>query len=587
MSKNDPTDEPTGFSRRDFHKLLGVSGAAVLGGVSLAGCQGDGDGTTTAFACPYCEDAFETESPLKDHLVAEHEAELQAALGAGPYTCPYGDQEFESLGDLREHIKAAHLEELLLPSEWDEEVEVAVVGSGFAGLAAAIEAKEAGADVKIYEKMSRIGGNSRINGGWLGVVGSDLQEEQGVEDSVERFMDDLLAAGRDLNYPDLVRFLGECTRPTHQWTVDHLGVEYQDQLHQLGGHSVFRTLKTKEGSGWGIVRKELERVEALGVEIETNASLDEIIKNEEGEVLGIEVREDFEHGTADSGEPKFVRATKGVVLATGGFGANVDMRTDQWPSLNEDMGTTNQPGTTGEALQDAIQKGATPVQLSWIQLGPWTCPEERGFGRGSNWTIGTAPFGIWIDPKTGERFVDEVADRRTRAKAQLAVGDDPEYPLLINDSKTIQNAADGLTEDLVESGIVYEFGSLEALAQNFDIPYDNLEAQVERYNQFIEQDEDEQFDKPIPEDATKLGNAPWYAMRLWPKVHHTMGGLAINTDAQVLTEEDEPIPNLYAAGEVTGGVHGGSRLGSIAIPDCLSYGRVAGAIAAGSSNPYK
>jgi len=587
MSENKPTDEqPTeekgDLSRRDFQKLLGVSGAAVLGGVSLAGCQGESE---AVFRCPYGDQTFDTQDELKDHLVAAHEDELRAALGDGPYQCPYGEQEFESLSELRAHIKAEHADEVALPEEWDEEVEVAVVGSGFAGLAAAIEANEAGSTVKIYEKMPRLGGNSRINGGWLGVVGSDLQEEQGVEDSVERFMDDLLAAGRDLNYPELVRFLGENTEATWRWTVDHLGVEYQDQLHQLGGHSVFRTLKTQEGSGWGIVRKQIEKIEELGVETETGARLDDIIRNQDGEVLGLEICADCDPDQEDSGETKFVRATSGVVLATGGFSADVDMRTDQWPSIGEGMGTTNQSGATGEALRNAIKQGATPVQLSWIQLGPWACPEERGFGQGSNWTIGTAPYGVWIDPETGERFVDEVADRRTRAQAQLAIGNEPDFPLLINDAVSIENAAEGLTQELVENGIVYEFDSLDALAQNFGIPAEPLKAQIADYNTYIQNDEDEQFGKPIPEDASPLETPPWYAMRIWPKVHHTMGGIAINTDAQVL-EEDEPIPNLYAAGEITGGVHGASRLGSIAIPDCLSYGRVAGANAAGASNPY-
>jgi flavocytochrome c len=582
MSEHDPDDDRREVSRRDFQKLLGVSGVAVLGGVSLAGCQGNGE---LVYRCPYGDQTFETEEQLKDHLVSTHGDELRAALGAGPYQCPYGDQEFDSLSALRSHIKAEHADEVALPEEWDEEVEVAVVGSGFAGLAAAIEATEADATVKIYEKMPRMGGNSRINGGWLGVVGSDLQEAEGVEDSVELFMEDLLAAGRDLNYPELVRFLGENTEATWRWTVDHLGVEYQDQLHQLGGHSVFRTLKTQEGSGWGIVRKQIETVEELGVETETSARLDDIIRNQAGEVLGLEIRADADPDDPDSGETKYVRATSGVVLATGGFSADVDMRTDQWPSIGDGMGTTNQSGATGEALRNAIKEGATPVQLSWIQLGPWACPEERGFGQGSNWTIGTAPYGIWVDPETGERFVDEVADRRTRAQAQLAIGSDPDYPLLINDAVSIENAAEGLTEELVEKEIVYEFESLDALAEHFGIPAAGLSTQVSEYNTYVENDQDEQFGKPIPADAAPLETPPWYAMRIWPKVHHTMGGVAINTDAQVL-EEDEPIPNLYAAGEVTGGIHGASRLGSIAIPDCLSYGRVAGAKAAGAPNPY-
>jgi len=578
-----PDNNENDLSRRDFQKLLGVSGAAVLGGVSLAGCQGE---TSAAIACPYCDTTFETESALKDHLVDSHEDELRAALGEGPYPCPYGEEEFDSLSGLRDHIKAEHLDAVTLPSEWDEEVEVAVVGSGFSGLAAAIEAKEAGSSVKIFEKMPRMGGNSRINGGLIGVVGSDIQKDQGIEDSVEIFMEDLLDAGRDLNHPELVRFLGECTQPTYRWTVDHLGVEYTDQVQQLGGHSVPRSLITEEGTGWGIVRKQIEKVEELGIETETNARLDEIIKNSDGEVVGLEVREGYEQGDEESGETKYVKATSGVVLATGGFAGDMEMRMDQWPSLDDEMNTTNQPGATGEALREAIESGADPIQLSWIQLGPWPSPEEKGIGRGYAFTIGTCPYGMWIDPDTGKRFVDELEDRRTRAQAELEIGKDPEYPLVVADSTAIEGVRPGLTEDLIEKGVVYEFDSLEALADNFGIPADALAEQVETYNGFVEQGEDEQFGKPIRDGASPLDTPPWYVMRIWPKVHHTMGGVGINTDTEVQTADGEVIPNLYAAGEVTGGIHGGCRLGSIAVPDCLSFGRIAGAKAAGASNPY-
>jgi succinate dehydrogenase/fumarate reductase flavoprotein subunit len=193
---------------------------------------------------------------------------------------------------------------------------------------------------------------------------------------------------------------------------------------------------------------------------------------------------------------------------------------------------------------------------------------------------------MWIDPETGKRFVDELEDRRTRAQAELEIGNEPEYPLVVADSTAIEGVRPGLTEELVEKGVVYEFDSLQALADHFGVPADALADQVETYNGFVEQGEDEQFGKPIRESAAPLDTPPWYAMRIWPKVHHTMGGVGINTDTEVQTEDGEVIPNLYAAGEVTGGIHGGCRLGSIAVPDCLSFGRVAGAKAAGAPNPY-
>ena len=586
MARNDNDQTRDGsvadLSRRDFQKLLGVSGAAVLGGVSLAGCQGE---TAATIACPYCDSTFESEDALKDHLVDSHEDELRAALGEGPYPCPYGEEEFESLSDLRDHIKAEHRDAVNLPSEWDEEVDVLAIGSGFAGLAAAIEAKEAGASTLVIEKMSRIGGNSRINGGLMSVVGSDFQEENGIEDSVELFMDDLLEAGRGLNHRDLIRFLGEHTLDTYEWTKEHLGVEWSGNTH-LGGHSVPRSASMKEGSGWGVVRKERDKLEELGVEIRTNTYLEELLRNQDGAVVGVKVREGFEQGEDTSGEERFIKANEGVVLATGGFGEDLEFRQDQWPYLDEEMDTTNHSGATAEGLKEAIRTGADPLQLSWIQLGPWTSPDERGFGVAPGFHAGAAAvYGIWVDPETGERFVNELEDRRTRAEAQLELGSEPEYPISIADADAAAKR-EAAVEAGLDNGVVYKFDSLEALADEFGIPLDGLEQQIEEWNTYVEQGEDEQYGKYISDDVAPLDTAPWYAARLWPKIHHTMGGVEINVDTEVI-EDDEPIPNLYAAGEVTGGVHGGCRLGSVATADCLVYGRLAGANAAGASNPYQ
>ena len=585
-----PNNEETDVSRRDFQKLLGVSGAAVLGGVSLAGCQGE---TSASIPCPYCDDTFESESALKDHLPSAHAEELRSALGSGPIQCPYGDQEFDSLEALREHIKSEHPDEVTLP-DWDEETEIAVVGAGFAGLAAAIEAAEAGAEVRIFEKMSRPGGNSRINGGGMSIVGSDQQSEQGIDDSVELFMEDLLEAGRGLNQPELIEFVGENTKATYDWTVDELGVEWSNRLMRFGGHSVPRSVTTADGSGWGVVSKELDKLEELGVEVETGKKLVDLYQNGDGEVVGIRIHENFTHGEPGSGDPVDVRTTDGLILATGGFAEDIEWRTDQMPTIGEDVNTTNHPGATGEAVRSAIDTGANPVHLSWIQLGPWTCPEEKGFGTGPFFANEAAgPYGVWIDPETGKRFVDELADRRTRAQAELDIGKEPEYPLAMVDASGAEHARPDTFKSQLEREVVYEFDSLEAVAENFGIPLEPFKEQIETYNSLVRSGTDEQFGKIIPEDAKPLETPPYYVMRLWPKVHHTMGGIEIDTDARVQAntgagsiDEGDLVPNLYAAGEAAGGIHGGCRLGTVAVASCLIYGRVAGAVAAGGENPY-
>ena len=562
-----------------------------MGGVSLAGCQGQ----EAAISCPYCDQTLESESALKDHLVSGHSDQLRSELGAGPYQCPYGADEFEELGQLRSHIKAEHPDAIALPDEWDAETEVAVVGSGFAGLAAAIEAAQAGAEVRVFEKMPRVGGNSRINGGGMSIVGSDLQDQKGVEDSVDLFMEDLLEAGRGLNHPDLIEFVGENTKPTYDWTKNELSVEWSDRLMRFGGHSVPRSVATADGSGWGIVEKEVEKLEELGVEVETETKLVDIYQNSDDEIVGARILENFDHGDEESGDPVDVRTTDGLILATGGFSEDVEWRTDQMPSIGDNINTTNHSGATGEAIRSAMTNKANPVHLSWIQLGPWTCPEEKGFGTGPFFANEAAgPYGVWIDPETGERFVDELADRRTRAQAELEIGKEPEYPLAMVDSEGAKHARPDVFESQLERKVVYELDSLEAVAEKFGIPIEPFRAQIEEYNGYVESGTDEQFGKILPDEGKPLTSPPFYVMRLWPKVHHTMGGVQIDTDAKVQSnngvgtpEGGETIPNLYAAGEVAGGVHGGCRLGTVAIASCLIYGRVAGAVAAGDGNPYK
>jgi succinate dehydrogenase/fumarate reductase flavoprotein subunit len=128
--------------------------------------------------------------------------------------------------------------------------------------------------------------------------------------------------------------------------------------------------------------------------------------------------------------------------------------------------------------------------------------------------------------------------------------------------------------------VVRQFDELRELSEAYGIPGDALQETVERYNRAVAVGIDLEFGKPFYPGVVPLDHPPFYGMRLWPKVHHTMGGVQINTQAQVLDLEQRPIPGLYAAGEVTGGIHGACRLGSCAMTECLIFGRIAGRSAA-------
>jgi len=456
---------------------------------------------------------------------------------------------------------------------WNEEYDVVIIGSGFAGLAAAIEARKAGSSVIVLEKMGVPGGNSTISGGLVAAAGSPLQAKENIEDSPELMLADMLAAGQDFNHRDLAGIVAERSAETLLWTINELGVKYKPDLSHLGGHSVARTYNTANTSGAGIIRPMLVKCREMDIPIRLKAFLSQLIVDANGEMEGVEVREDYIFPNRESGIAKRIRAKKAVVLATGGFGQDKEFRAIQNPMLTEDVECTNHRGATAESLIMALKMGATPVQLSMIQLGPWASRDEEGFGVGSMFSmLAGFPYGILIDLRTGERFVNEQADRKLLVDAMLSSGRES---IAIVDAMGVRHAS--TLEQCLKRGVVRKFNTIEELAMANQAPLLPLKATIETYNALIEKGNDDRFGKPIPKDLLPMKHPPYYAIRLISKVHHCMGGIRINTKAQVLRiDTSEPIGRFYAAGEIVGGVHGASRLGSNAIPECLVFGRIAG-----------
>ncbi len=463
-----------------------------------------------------------------------------------------------------------------LPKKWDQTVDVVVIGSGFAGLAAALEAKKAGAKVMVLEKMPVPGGNSIINGGLIAATGTPLQAKEGIKDSPELMFQDMLKAGLHMNHPDLAMMVAQQSLDTLMWTLDYLKCEYKDRVTHLGGHSVPRSYLTTNRSGAGIVRQELKKIQEEGIPLQKKSYLEHLIMDGKNGVVGVQVLSGYTFPKAGSGKRIYIKANKGVVMANGGFSYDVPFRMIQDPRLDDKLDCTNHPGATAEGLIELLSIGATPVQPSWIQLGPWGCPQEKGMGIGYIFAIsGCFPFGIMIDPKTGKRFVNELADRKVRADAIIKTG---HWAVGITD----QNGAkyvDGI-DKMVAKGIVKKCNTLDELAQAFQANAAELKEQVKRYNAFLAKGKDDEFGKPLRANSQPMAKAPFYGMNLWPKVHHTMGGVRINPKAQVLDLYGQVVPGLYAAGEVTGGIHGTNRLGGNATTDCVVFGRNAGEQAA-------
>jgi len=465
---------------------------------------------------------------------------------------------------------------------WDRHTDVVVIGSGAAGLSAAVEARLAGASVIVFEKMPVTGGNTRISDGGLSAPDNFMQKQRGVIDSPRLFAEDILRAGLGLNHPDLVDLFARHAAGAVDWTRS-LGVRYAERLDQFGGHSVPRTVTIENNAGHDIINALSARLRQMEVPIYPRHTLDQLVTAPGGRVTGVRLTtpQTSAPTTPDPGtsaaRTERVRADRAVVLATGGFGSDVQFRTCQVPRLDDTIGTTNHRGATAEGLVAALEIHAMPLHLSWIQLGPWGCADETGYGKGARFaSYSVFPAGILVDPASGARIVNEWADRRHRSDAIIAAG---HACIGIVDQKGAQKEADSLASCL-KTGKIRRFDALSDLAAAFEMPAGRLEQTVTEYNQWTARPDPDQFGKHPKKGTVPLETPPFYAVRLWPKVHYTPGGLQIDPHARVMDLRSRPIPGLFAAGEVTGGIHGAGRLGGCALTECIVFGRIAGRNAA-------
>lgn len=491
-----------------------------------------------------------------------------------------------ALGAVNAQASAVDAKDVKFDEEWD----VIIIGSGFAGLAAGLKAAQKGNKVLILEKMGRIGGNSVINGGGMAVANNPVQAKTNIKDSKELFIADCLKAGLGINHTELLETLVDRGMDAYNFLVEN-GVQFKEHCAHFGGHSVARSMLTTNDSGSGYIQPMLEKFEGFkdkGCELRRRAKFDDFVMDGE-RVAGVVIREEYKFDTNlysddlenTSGTKKTLKAKKGVVLAAGGFCRDKFYRKLQDPRIPDDVDSTNHAGATAGVLLKAFEIGAYPVQVDWIQFGPWASPDEKGFGAAPILTQqGTFKYGIAVDVRTGKRFMNELADRKTRADAEFKIlREDPKaYPITFADTKM---AFKDLSEEVISKGmasgkVVGECASLDEIASKYGVPADALKETVKKYNEGVRAKKDE-FGKQESALSEINEAGPFYVIRLSPKPHHTMGGLKINAKAEVISSKtNKPIPGLYAAGEITGGTHGASRLGTVAITDCIVFGMIAG-----------
>lgn len=463
-------------------------------------------------------------------------------------------------------------------SIYDEEYDLVVVGSGLAGTTASLYASLEGKRVLLLEKMPGFGGNSVVNGGAMAVAGSELQKTLGITDSAEQLAKDMQKSGRRINKKSMTRIVADETLTAYQLLVDS-GTVFKQQIFHFGGHSVPRILKTTNAVGGDMVIPMRKRAFKHGLTARVRSNVNRLIIEDE-QVKGVEVIEDWDYMKPNRAPRVYkVKARLGVIMATGGFGADVDFRRQQIPYLDEKYGTTNQPGATSGALRMMLSQGAWPIHLDQIQIGPWTSPDEPGFGYGTIFSsVGSFPYGITVDVTSGQRFFNEMADRKERADAIMTRVDSkglPEYPITFVSQDAIDKYKGKFytLEQCLNNGVVNKFNSINDMAKFYNIPPKKLNEQVSVFNKSLANKGSDPFGRNNLSDVPEIKNGPYYAMRLWPKVHYCMGGVRIDELGRVISIlTEKPINNLYAAGEATGGIHGASRLGGCAIAEAMATG---------------
>ena len=449
--------------------------------------------------------------------------------------------------------------------------DVVVIGAGGAGFSAAITARNAGANVVLLEKMPAVGGNSLISGAEMNVAKNWVQPKLGInDDSPELHAQDTFKGGDGKGDMKVINVMTHEALDAAKWCRDYLGVRFEDDnLFFFGGHSRKRALIPVGHTGTEFIAKFQAKADELGIPVITNMKAEELIKNKDGRVVGVKA-------TMDGSEYTF-NAKGGVVLATGGFGANPEMVKKYNPKIDERFKTTDAPGTTGEALYMAERAGAQLVNMGYIQTYPICDPIS-----GAIELIADARFdGAIMLNQEGKRFVEELQRRDVLSEAIL--NQTGQYCwVLWNDnigkiSNTVKAHANEY-EAFTKQGIMTTCDDLKCIADFTKIPFDQLQKTVNRVSDMAGKGNDKDFNHRA--GLMDMQQGKYYVIKAVPSTHHTMGGVRINEKAEALTAEGKVIPGLWAAGEVTGVTHGTNRLGGNAYTDIIVFGRIAGEAAA-------
>lgn len=440
------------------------------------------------------------------------------------------------------------------PSSLKKSYDVIIVGSGGAGMTAAIEAKDAGMNPVILEKMPMAGGNTSKASAGLNASETSVEKSQGVTDSNDKFYEETLKGGGGTNDKELLRYFVDHSAAAVDWLAQNDIV--LDNLTTTGGMSVSRTHRPHDGSAVGayLVKGLEENISKRDIPVFVNSDVTKI-NEKDGKVSGVEVKIEGETKQVDS---------KAVVVTTGGFGANQKMIAKYRPDL-KDYVTTNAAGSTGDGIEMISALGGALVDMDKIQIHP-TVFQKTGYLVSES----IRGEGAILVNKEGNRFFNEMDTRDKVSAAELKQDGKYAYAIFGEGTKDKVKAVD----QYISKNMVVEADNVEELAKKLDIKPEELKATVTKWNKAVTDKKDSEFGRTTGMTNDISGKV--YAIKVAPGIHHTMAGVKINTQTQVLKEDGQPIKGLYAAGEVTGGLHGGNRIGGNAVADIIIFGRQAG-----------
>ena len=440
------------------------------------------------------------------------------------------------------------------PSSLKKSYDVIIVGSGGAGMTAAIEAKDAGMNPVILEKMPMAGGNTSKASAGLNASETSVEKAQGVTDSNDKFYEETLKGGGGTNDKELLRYFVDHSAAAVDWLAQNDIV--LDNLTTTGGMSVSRTHRPHDGSAVGayLVKGLEENISKRDIPVFVNSDVTKI-NEKDGKVSGVEVKIEGETKQVDS---------KAVVVTTGGFGANQKMIAKYRPDL-KDYVTTNAAGSTGDGIEMISALGGALVDMDKIQIHP-TVFQKTGYLVSES----IRGEGAILVNKEGNRFFNEMDTRDKVSAAELKQDGKYAYAIFGEGTKDKVKAVD----QYISKNMVVEADNVEELAKKLDIKPEELKATVTKWNKAVADKKDSEFGRTTGMTNDISGKV--YAIKVAPGIHHTMAGVKINTQTQVLKEDGQPIKGLYAAGEVTGGLHGGNRIGGNAVADIIIFGRQAG-----------